>query len=167
MEVLDICHDIEASLYIIASRYAAIECNSPQTFVQRYAILANTTPALDIIYRLSSTLQRFAAIYFKAGHALAEKSQTLNIMKPTFHRICHTICHHWIPSMVYEGLEVNLQRTAPYRIIYQLAGLERINANDITSSLTEILTYLLNAREPLSNDFVTLRRFPHHSFYIV
>src|SRR5947207_10731704 len=114
MEILDICRDVEASLYIIASRYAAIDSHSPQTFVQRYAIIANTTPALDIIYRLSPTLQRFAGIYFNENHALAKKAQTFNIMKPAFHSICHTICLHWIQSMVYDDLDVNLQRTAHY-----------------------------------------------------
>lgn len=106
-----------------------------------------------------STLQRFAVIYFKADHPLAEIAQTLNIMKLTFHLTCRTICQHWIPPMVFEDLAVNLQRTPPHRVIYEIANLERINANDITTSLTETLNYLLNAREQLPNDFVTLRSF--------
>ena len=159
LEVLDICRDVEASLYIIASRYATIDCNSPETFIQRFTIFANTPPALDIVYRLSNTLQRFAAIYFKAGHPLAETAQTLNVLKSTFHYICGTLTRHWIPLMVYEGLGANFQRTPPYRIICQVAGLERINANDITTSLTEALTHLLNAGSKLPNDFITLRRF--------
>ena len=59
---------MEASLCIIVARYAAIDCDSIETFDQRYATVAHSTPALDIIYPLSNTLQRFAAIHFKADH---------------------------------------------------------------------------------------------------